>query len=50
VKLVLKECCGKKECASSINVNDQVTEQQLDEISIVNMCPECTESMPNQIS
>ena len=40
----------KKECASSKNVNKEVTQQQLDEISIINMCPECTESMPNQIN
>jgi len=50
VKIVLKECCMKKECASSKNVNKEVTQQQLDEISIINMCPECTESMPNQIN
>ena len=50
MKIVLKECCMKKECASSKNVNKEVTQQQLDEISIINMCPECTESMPNQIN
>jgi hypothetical protein len=46
---VFSETCQTKRCSSIININEKLTIDELDFMSVVNLCPEDTELMESEI-
>ena len=47
--MIFSETCQTKRCSSVVNINEKLTVDELDFMSVVNLCPEDTEFMECEI-
>ena len=48
-EVIFSETCQTKRCSSIININEKMTIDELDFMSMVNLCPEDTDFMISEI-